>query len=42
VAGAGDAERRVRGSAVAWSRDWQQSFDATLLDGLVRALGWTG
>ncbi len=42
VARAGDAERRVRGSVVAWSRDWQRSFDATMLDGLVRALGWAG
>jgi glycosyltransferase involved in cell wall biosynthesis len=41
TAGAGDAERRVRGAAVAWSRDWQQSFDAAMLDGLARALGWT-
>jgi hypothetical protein len=40
VAGAGDAERRVAGSAVAWSRDWQRSFDPATLDELVRALGW--
>jgi hypothetical protein len=42
VAGADDAERRVRGSAVAWSRDWARSFDAAMLEGLVRALGWPG
>jgi hypothetical protein len=42
VAGAGDAERRVRGSAVAWSRDWQRSFDTAALDRLVGALGWHG
>ncbi len=31
---AADSERRVRGSAVAWSRDWDTSFDAALLDQL--------
>ncbi len=31
-AAAGDAERRVAGSAVAWSRDWATSFDDRLLD----------
>jgi GT2 family glycosyltransferase len=41
VAGAGDAERRVRGSAVAWSRDWQSSFDDALVKRLARALGWS-
>ena len=40
VAGAGDAERRVAGSAVVWSRDWQRSFDPVVLKELVRALGW--
>ena len=40
MAGAGDAERRVAGSAVVWSRDWQRSFDPVVLKELVRALGW--
>jgi glycosyltransferase involved in cell wall biosynthesis len=31
VAGAEDAERRARGSAVRWSRDWGDSFDDALL-----------
>jgi hypothetical protein len=31
VAGADDAERRVRGSDVRWSRDWRTSFDDKLL-----------
>jgi len=30
--GAGDGERRVRGSRVRWSRDWDDSFDDALLD----------
>jgi hypothetical protein len=34
AAGAGDAERRLHGSRVAWSRDWDTSFDAALLDRL--------
>lgn len=42
VAGVADYERRVRGSAVGWSRDWNRSFDDELLMDLVRALGWTG
>ncbi|HYZ80614.1 MAG TPA: hypothetical protein VE571_05065, partial [Solirubrobacteraceae bacterium] len=41
VAGAGDAERRVAGSAVAWSRDWQTSFDEGLVARLADALRWT-
>jgi WsaF, C-terminal domain len=32
AAAAGDVERRVRGSAVRWSRDWDQSFDDELMD----------
>ena len=32
TAGAGDLQRRVRGSAVSWSRDWNDSFDDELLD----------
>ena len=40
VAGAGDAQRRARGSAVAWSRDWQRSFDEALVRRLVDALRW--
>ncbi len=31
AAGARDAERRARGSAVRWSRDWDRSFDDALL-----------
>jgi glycosyltransferase involved in cell wall biosynthesis len=30
--GAGDVEARAAGSAVRWSRDWDQSFDDALLD----------
>ena len=41
VAGAGDAERRVRGSAVAWSRDWQTSFDDGLVARLADTMRWT-
>ena len=29
---AGDADRRVRGSRVGWSREWDRSFDDELLD----------
>ena len=29
-----DVERRVRGAAVRWSRDWDESFDDRLLDRL--------
>jgi hypothetical protein len=38
TAGAADVERRVRGSAVAWSRDWDASFDDALLDRLTALL----
>ena len=31
VGGVGDVERRVRGSAVSWSRTWEQSFGPELL-----------
>ena len=31
VAGAEDAERRVRGAQVNWSRDWDESFDEALM-----------
>jgi GT2 family glycosyltransferase len=41
VAGAGDADRRARGSAVAWSRDWQTSFDDALVRRLADALRWS-
>jgi glycosyltransferase involved in cell wall biosynthesis len=34
VAGAGDVERRVRGSQVRWSRDWNESFDDRLMERL--------
>jgi hypothetical protein len=30
--GVDDVERRRRGAVVNWSRDWDQSFDAGLLD----------
>ncbi len=32
AAGVGDYERRVRGGALDWSRDWRRSFDEPLLD----------
>ena len=32
VAASGDVEARVRGSAVAWSRDWDVSFDDALME----------
>ena len=38
VAGAGDAERRAAGSRVAWSRDWDASFDDALLDTVIELL----
>jgi Glycosyl transferase family 2 len=38
AAAAGDAERRVRGSRVAWSRDWADSFDGPLLDRITELL----
>jgi hypothetical protein len=39
VAGAQDGERRVRGSDVRWSRDWETSFDDHLLARLKAFLG---
>ena len=36
---AGDAERRLRGSALRWSVDWDASFDDALLDRVLGALG---
>ncbi|MDQ6605544.1 MAG: glycosyltransferase [Actinomycetota bacterium] len=41
-AGAADATRRVRGSDVRWSRNWDQSFDEELLEQLAAALGHAG
>jgi glycosyltransferase involved in cell wall biosynthesis len=38
VAAAGDHTRRVRGSAVNWSRDWRRSFDDQMLDEIGAAL----
>ncbi len=38
VAAATDAERRVGGSSVAWSRDWDRSFSGELLEHALRAL----
>jgi glycosyltransferase involved in cell wall biosynthesis len=38
VAGVEDAERRVRGSEVRWSRDWNASFDDELLARLASVL----
>jgi hypothetical protein len=32
VGGAGDTEARIRGSAVRWSRDWDEAFGDELLD----------
>jgi glycosyltransferase involved in cell wall biosynthesis len=40
AAGAEDAERRLRGAAVAWSTTWEESFPDELLDRLVAALGF--
>jgi hypothetical protein len=37
VAAVGDVERRVRGSAVRWRRDWDTAFDDALL---ARVAGW--
>jgi hypothetical protein len=37
--GIADHERRLRGSAVNWSRDWAESFPDTLLDQICRWLG---
>jgi WsaF, C-terminal domain/WsaF, N-terminal domain/Glycosyl transferase family 2 len=39
TAAAGDVERRVRGSAVDWSRDWDESFDDALLARISGLLG---
>jgi hypothetical protein len=39
AAAAADAERRARGSRVAWSRDWDESFDDALLDRVIAFLG---
>jgi glycosyltransferase involved in cell wall biosynthesis len=38
ASGAGDAERRARGSRVAWSRDWDESFSDALLERLIALL----
>ena len=38
AAAADDAERRARGSRVAWSRDWDESFGDALLDRVVAFL----
>jgi hypothetical protein len=39
TAAAGDAERRVRGSRVDWSRDWDDAFGDEVLDRVVGFLG---
>jgi glycosyltransferase involved in cell wall biosynthesis len=39
VAGADDAERRVRGAEVNWSRDWRNSFDDRLMESVESLLG---
>ncbi len=39
AAAAGDADARVRGSRVRWSRDWDRSFDAALLARISDLLG---
>jgi glycosyltransferase involved in cell wall biosynthesis len=39
AAAAGDVERRVRGSRVDWSRDWDQSFGEDLLARVAALLG---
>jgi hypothetical protein len=38
VAGADDAERRVAGADVRWSRSWADSFDDALMDRVERLL----
>jgi hypothetical protein len=38
AAGAADVERRVRGSRVRWSRDWEHSFDDALIDRVIGLL----
>jgi glycosyltransferase involved in cell wall biosynthesis len=40
AAGVDDVERRVRGSRVRWSRDWDQSFDDGLLAQIEAFLTW--
>jgi glycosyltransferase involved in cell wall biosynthesis len=39
VAGAGDVERRVRGGAVDWSRDWAESFGDDVMERVEGLLG---
>jgi hypothetical protein len=39
VARCDDIDARVRGSAVAWSRDWDASFDDALLERVEALLG---
>ena len=39
AATAGDVDRRVRGSAVGWPRDWDEAFDDELLTRVARLLG---
>jgi glycosyltransferase involved in cell wall biosynthesis len=39
VAGASEFDRRLQGSQVRWSSDWDQSFDRQLLSRLVAVLG---
>jgi hypothetical protein len=38
VAGVADYERRVRGAAVSWSKDWSSTFDHLLLERVRGAL----
>jgi hypothetical protein len=38
VARAGDAERRVSGADVRWSRSWSESFDDRLMERVDRLL----
>ncbi|HLJ04455.1 MAG TPA: glycosyltransferase [Solirubrobacteraceae bacterium] len=38
AAGVGDYERRVAGSAVNWSQDWDRSFDPALIDRVLALL----
>jgi hypothetical protein len=38
AAAAGDVEARIRGSRVAWSRDWDRTFDRGLLERVSRLL----
>ena len=39
VAASEDHERRARGSAVNWSRDWARSFDTPVIDRVLELLG---